>query len=107
MKRSDRDEEVSSVPHDEFAPTEFAPTSTELDRVRPQPDRVRPQTDCVPFHVSEVLNSIVNSIDMKVDQTLACSSQLYLLRLPKEANSRFEHETYIDWNGSSKHLVTL
>ena len=57
-------------PHDEFAPTEFAPTSTELDRVRPQPDRVRPQpdrvrpqtdrvrpqTDCVPFHVSEVLN---------------------------------------------------
>ena len=55
-------------PHDEFAPT-----STELDRVRPQTDRVRPQTDCVPFHVSEVLNSIVNSIDMKVDQTLACS----------------------------------
>ena len=34
-------------PHDEFAPTEFAPTSTELDRVRPQPGRVRPQSSRV------------------------------------------------------------
>ena len=50
-------------PHDEFAPT-----STELDRVRPQPD-------CGPFDVSEVLKSILTYFEMKVDQTLACSSQ--------------------------------
>ena len=45
-------------PHDEFAPI-----STELDRVRPRLGRVRLQPDCGRFQVSEVLNSIVNSFE--------------------------------------------
>ena len=70
-------------PHDEFAPT-----STELDRVRPQPgrvrpqpgrvrpqpDRVRPQPDCGCFHVGKVVNPIMNSFEMKMHQTFIAYS---------------------------------
>ena len=74
----------------EFAPNqvEFAPNQIEF-----APNQIEFAPKQIAFPSTLVKFWIVNSFDMKVDQTLACSSQLYLLRLPNEANSHFEHET--------------
>ena len=81
----------------EFAPNqiEFAPNQIEFapNQIEFAPKQIEFAPKQIAFPSTLVKFWIVNSFDMKVDQTLACSSQLYLLRLPNEANSRFEHET--------------
>ena len=59
----------SSPPH-RLNLIEFAPNQIEF-----APDHVRPQSDRAPFHVCEVLNSNLNSFEMKVNQISTCSSQ--------------------------------
>ena len=89
----------------EFAPNqvEFAPNQIEF-----APNQIEFAPKQIAFPSTLVKFWIVNSFDMKVDQTLACSIHacdvissrwLYLLRLPNEANSHFEHETLTNIHG--------